>query len=253
MQKLLLSSIIVIFVNTICVGQIQYYDIDPDKLVQKNDAFALHLAKHKDSVVYGEDGSLVIWNYDPGILLVTYSDCEVQTDGGFPSLLDSNDKIDSSSTWGSAQYSPLYDGNLGHWMNAIDKYMAIRIKQAGKWHYGWVRLDVNATGDGASVKDYALHLTENASIKAGQKSTVGIKNVSVNDISISITNGIASVNNIKDRCFIVVSDMSGRVINRADVAKKYEIDLRSYCSGVYIISVVNKASDVVKTQKFYLE
>lgn len=254
MQKLLLSFIIVIFANSFCLAQIQYYDIDPDKAIQKSDAFALHIAKHKDSVVYGEDGSFVIWNYDPGILLVTYSGCEVQADGVYPSLLDSNDKIDSSATWRSAQYSSLYNGSVGHWMNAVDKYMAIRVMQGGKWHYGWVRLDVNATGDGATVKDYAYNLTGDASIRAGQRSTVGIGNIPYeDDVNINISNGVATVKNIKHRCIIMLSDMSGRVIKKAEVINDYEIKLHSYRPGIYIISVASEITDVVKTQKIYVQ
>lgn len=254
MQKLLFSFIIVIFVNTYSIAQIQYYDIDPDQVIQKGDAFALHIAKHKDSVVYGEDGSFVIWNYDPGIYLVTYLDCEVQTDGGYPSLLDSNDIIDNSATWSSAQYSSLYDGSIGHWGNATNKYMGIRVKQGGKWHYGWVRLDVNATGDGTTVKDYAYHLIGETNIKAGQKSTVSIKKMRLaNNIHISVSNGVASVKNIQGRCTIIVTDMTGRIINRTEALDNYEIDIRSFASGIYVISIVNERSDVVTTQKIYVQ
>ncbi|MCX6256858.1 MAG: hypothetical protein NTW49_03010 [Bacteroidia bacterium] len=67
---------------------------------------------------------------------------------------------------------PLNDnGTAGHWIGITDKYLAIRIKLAGLWHYGWIRLDVPADAGNYTVKDYAYNNNPGQAILAGDKGT----------------------------------------------------------------------------------
>ena len=198
---------------------IMYMDIDPDKMITGTDAYALRLDKEPDSVVYGENGSFVVWDYDPGILLVTYTDCQVQMDGTYPAALTTNDSIGGTGIWSNANYAQLYSGGVGHWSNAIDKYMGIRFKTGGsQWFYGWVRMDVSATGSSVTIKDYAFNNLPSEAIKAGQKADfTGISQVvSDPDIRISAMGNVINVNGAANSS-VVISDLSGRMLKKTKI------------------------------------
>lgn len=63
--------------------------------------------------------------------------------------------------------------SFGNWCSITDGYMGLRFDIGGNTHYGWVRLDVNASGSVWSVKDYAYEDVANASIDAGEMTAIG--------------------------------------------------------------------------------
>ncbi|MFI5135519.1 MAG: hypothetical protein ACHQD9_06675, partial [Chitinophagales bacterium] len=70
--------------------------------------------------------------------------------------------------------------SFGNWKNANDKFLGVRVLKDNHYYYGWVRLSVGAHS--FTVKDYALNLTADSAILAGQvdcsniSSTVEISN-----------------------------------------------------------------------------
>lgn len=57
--------------------------------------------------------------------------------------------------------------SFGNWCTVSDRYIGVRFAIGANIHYGWVRLDVNATGSAWRVKDYAYEDVIGNSIVAG--------------------------------------------------------------------------------------
>src|SRR6185295_4021766 len=103
----------------------------------------------------------------------------------FPFLLWQNDVIDSNLEWvkpspgADAAFQNGYEEAIfnalffstfyGIWQNGVeDGYAGLRINFNGDQYYGWVRLDVDSAAQWMIVKDYAVNLTPNSPILAGQ-------------------------------------------------------------------------------------
>lgn len=79
-----------------------------------------------------------------------------------------NESIASGAgTWGLDQYGILDDP----WYTGGDKYLGMRFKIDGQWHYGWTRIHIATDRLSFTVKDYAFQQTPNASILVGQSVT----------------------------------------------------------------------------------
>jgi hypothetical protein len=57
------------------------------------------------------------------------------------------------------------------WVNVTNRYLGLRFKVDGKYHYGWARLSVQA--DDAVLTGYAYETTPNKSIPAGKEKGSG--------------------------------------------------------------------------------
>ncbi len=76
----------------------------------------------------------------------------------------------SSNTWCT---------QTGPWMNTADKYLPFEINNAGIINYGWLRLDVNTPEATMVVKDFAINMTPNVTINAGDKGCLSIPSIPV--------------------------------------------------------------------------
>jgi len=94
----------------------------------------------------------------------------------YPYALSNGAMISSgqSSWFNTAYYSYGYQSmnygscSYGHWCSVTDKYLGVQFTAGGNQHFGWIRLDVNASGSNWVVKDYAFQDTPNASLLAGE-------------------------------------------------------------------------------------
>lgn len=223
---------------------IDYTDVTPDKVMTGTDVFPIHLAKQPDSVTYGETGSLAIWNEDPGIYVVTWTDCEVLIDGSSPAALSANDSIKPGSSWASVNYAPLFDGT-GHWANVNDKYLGVRFKKSssGSWYYGWVRMDVNGTATSVTIKDYAYNTTAGASIAAGEQTgSVSLREPSPGEkITIRSSRHWIYISGAAHGT-MTLTTLSGSVIRKITLSDNEQVlKMDDIANGIYMVTISQKS------------
>ena len=115
---------------------------------------------------YGDDSWNNIEAYSAG------QHCEIcagQWSG--PVIMNKDDKISSKNSWvctnsGSSNSALFMNPD---WLGVVDKYMGIRFKVDGNWHYAWVVLDVFADNSGFTVKEYAYESEPGTAISAGDR------------------------------------------------------------------------------------
>jgi hypothetical protein len=74
---------------------------------------------------------------------------------------------DEATSSGGTRYS-----SLGQWKQATNLFVGVKFTIAGETHYGWIRVDLDATDAGfyGAISGYAYQSTANEPIKTGQKS-----------------------------------------------------------------------------------
>ncbi len=73
----------------------------------------------------------------------------------------------TSSTNGQYATSTNYEGYFGLF-GINNQYLGLKLFSNGNTYYGWARLDVNILTSNIIIKDYAINLTPDSSINAGQ-------------------------------------------------------------------------------------
>lgn len=83
--------------------------------------------------------------------------------------------------WGG---NPVPAPPIGEWINATDRYLAIRFSVDGEWHYGWVRISVVSVSPSISftIRDYAYNSVPGAGIFAGETECSIPFGLAVNDV-----------------------------------------------------------------------
>lgn len=143
----------------------------------------------------------------------------------------------------SAGYQSLNYGSyatFGNWANITDGYLGLRFQVGGQTHYGWCRMDVNASGSSWVIKDYAYESTPGASILAGDiggpatpaDSALNVMAIDIannndaNDIQFSFT-AAAQENTVGEYRLMVVKDASIGMFTLSDAtavaATGYEV------------------------------
>jgi PKD repeat protein len=163
-------------INVSCYHGQNYFDIIPDTNVSPGNNFLINATKTISSATMVLSECLEIKNMSGFMSLVAIesnTNCEIVSNSSQPqfvSALSLGSPIGSSNYWlPSQQMAFLDDGNSGcQWVNVTDRYLGVRIKKSGQWHYGWIRMD-ETSGNNATVKvkDYAFNPNANASINAG--------------------------------------------------------------------------------------
>jgi hypothetical protein len=100
----------------------------------------------------------------------------------------------SAGTWvntfsGSSNSALFMNANYmpgSPWAGVVDGYLGVRIKVAGAWHYGWIRLDVPADASSFTLKDFAVNLYPGESILAGESLTTPVNPVTSPDLGVDI-------------------------------------------------------------------
>ena len=172
--------------NLLLVGnpsaQIVYTDLNPDSIVAgtiQNPTAQFNLDLDKDGAA---DFNIRHNNFSGYIQAEFYTNFgqvgEIMTNGtGAPIALSANDDINSSQpdwvcTAGQSSNSALFMSTNGaNFVGEGDKFVGLRIKLNGQWHYGWVCIDIPADTSQIIIKGYAYELSANTSIDAGQKVT----------------------------------------------------------------------------------
>ena len=67
--------------------------------------------------------------------------------------------------------------NIGHWVGASNKYLALKLIIGTNTYYGWARIDILSNSASFTIKDYAYESTPNVCIQSGQN------NLDINEYS----------------------------------------------------------------------
>ncbi len=183
-------------------GQIKYVDLSPDRLLNYTAYDSLDF--DNDGVFdmkFTQEDSIPSQNANGVGITLMHSDIEFL--GLAPSYdpshfytykLDSNIFVDDDAAnqlWVTklgpsdvVRIMQMYFYNvpyhLGEWVNnVVDGFLGYRIKINNQWHYGWLRMDVDADAHHLKIKDYAYNRIELQGIYTGQKEQYSHKNIEV--------------------------------------------------------------------------
>ena len=136
---------------------------------------------------------------------------------------------------------PIVAYSSGNFIGQTDKYLGLRFQIAGVDHYGWARIDMNATATSITVKDYAYDATAGASILTGATST-GISESAVLANAVTVFSNANTINvnmnNAKLEGMITVTNALGQEISKTSVtAAQMSIPMNNVTAGVYFVTV----------------
>ncbi|GLB50450.1 T9SS type A sorting domain-containing protein [Neptunitalea lumnitzerae] len=250
-------------------GQIVYTDINPDFAGGNDMNYMLDLdgdgtddfniyQVHNSSSWYGFS-----YSYNYLYMMPMAATNEILGDSGYyayPFALDAGDIISSGQTsWNNNSFSYgymslNYAGYDGNFIGVTDKYVGVRFAISGAIHYGWVRLDVDASGSSWVVKDFAYNVTPGAAIEAGQTVLATDDTDLANTIKVVAMNKTVSLFNLPESSDYKVYNTAGQVImngsySNTDVAT---IELGGVSNGVYIVEITDVASKAVFRKKVML-
>jgi hypothetical protein len=177
----------------------------------------------------------------------------------YPLALNNGDTIKSTFQFntGTSQSMASYFGSsysYGNWIGVSDKFIGLQFYIGSQLHYGWARLDVSATANQFTIKDYAYNATPNDYIIAGEMG-VGIdENTLMAATSIYSVEKNIIVSFLKEQpinAVVKIGNALGQEIyNGLLKDKETSIDLSKEKTGIYFVTITNK--NIVYTKKVYL-
>lgn len=236
-------------------AQVVYTDVIPDATVTTGGTYDLDLNNDgtADFQFLLQHGTYTYMSfpiqYDLGVLQPAAGNA-IDTLGGGANAHAAGVAINSSLGFeddASAAYQllgvniPVVAYSSGNFIGQTDKYLGLRFQITGVDHYGWARIDMNATATSITIKDYAYDATAGASILTGATST-GINESAVlaNAVSVfSNANTISvNMNNAKPEGMITVTNALGQEISKTSVtAAQMSIPMNNVTAGVYFVTV----------------
>ncbi|WP_299226992.1 T9SS type A sorting domain-containing protein [uncultured Psychroserpens sp.] len=240
-------------------GQIIYTDVDPD-ITEGNAASATFIDLNNDGT--DDFGIGTIDAPAVGFNGINPTDSWLGSAGTYlyPFALNAGDPISSGqTTWygsgavGTLNYTSCYNGIGGsNWCGVTDKYLGLRFNIGLDTHYGWARLDVSASGDSMTLKDFAYNSTPGEAINAGQTS-LSVEEFSADRIKIVSLNKSIGLYNIPEATAYRLLDMSGKsVLSGSTNGSSYVIEGNNLTTGVYIIEISDANSKGVIRKKVVL-
>jgi hypothetical protein len=154
------------------------------------------------------------------------------------SVLNAGDPIGIAPGAGQYWFSSDFMGNTA----GIDKYIGLKIKKAGVFYCGWIR--VNVQTNNVKIFDGAYNSTSGASINAGQTTTTGIVSPAVANGTIVFANDNREIiirrenDALTQNGVVDVVNMSGTVIaSKALNGTETSIALSEQSTSLYIVRV----------------
>ncbi len=245
-------------------GQIIYTDVNPDFLGGSSVNYMLDLdndGNHEFAINgYFGDGSA----YNVSIVAAVYGNSVLGSNPFYiyPFALNSGDPISSgqanpamSIDWfynGSLNWESCYNGaGNSNWCGVTDKYLGLRFLITGNTHYGWARLDVSASGDSFTVKDYAYNTTPNQPINAGQQE-LGVKQHQLSKIAIIAQDKNITIKNLNTTANYVLYDSTGKQVLNGSVTNNTVINAQMLASGFYVITIEDVENKTTINKKIVL-
>ena len=213
-------------------GQIVYHDINPDKVVSFAD-YELNVSCSVDSCHLYPTQNLNISLQTGGGYVYWQADGQVMVDAqGRAMALNMLDQI--AGTWSSAGQALLANGT-GNWVTVTNKYLGVRIRRAGQWHYGWVRMDIGANGTYGVVKDFAYNSQPNAPLNAGQVVITSVDDIRSGGEDMIFLSGRKLKMRSDGRVEAEVISMDGRRVASGSIDHNAPLDLSAIAPGVYVV------------------
>jgi len=142
----------------------------------------------------------------------------------------------------------------GYWQNNVgDRYLGLRIKLNDSLYYGWARLEVDSAANWIVLKDYAINLTPDSSILAGEGiPTTGINqeinfdfNVFPNPASSALF--ISGLYESHCETEATLIDLSGRRLLAQRISpSQNKIEISALSDGFYFLELKNEDQTLVK-------
>jgi hypothetical protein len=199
---------------------------------------------------------------------------DVSGSNGFPTALLLNSSIDDTSfTWlnggsrglatkgwtcGGPTMMHLQTYFACNFLNASNKYLALRLHVASQVYYGWVRLSVASGVINATIFDYAYNSSPGQPILAGQTIATGIIensfassiNLYPNPADNHLT--IAWGSNNK-KVEVTIADVTGKIIYTtiARDTQKVEMNTEDFAKGIYVVQI--QSGELIGTNKLVIE
>ena len=177
---------------------------------------------------------------------------------GYPMALTGIETIDSMQPWYNANSVGVLNINScaigrSHWCGVNDKYLGLRFNFNAGLHYGWVKLDVNASGSSFTIKEYAYVVEPNTGLTAGQL-PLGIDDHSFSKIKVVALNKSISLYNLPESSNYAVYTMTGKEILKGSTSQHdYVIKAPTLSSGIYIVELSDTNSSAVLRKKVVLQ
>jgi len=175
----------------------------------------------------------------------------------YPFAMNAGDPISSGQAgWynnGTLNYvSCLYGAGSSNWCGVTDKFLGLRFDVGGNTHYGWARLDVSASGDSFTIKDYAYNSTPGAPINAGQ--TLSTNEFENNNTRIVALNKSIALYNLPQSIEYKVVDITGKSVMSGNLvaSDSYVIEANTLANGVYIVELFDANSNAIIRKKVVL-
>jgi hypothetical protein len=250
--------LILFFVNSKLYSQIIYTDI-PD--ATPNATFSLDL--NNDTVVdfiiyFGGSASTI------GVM------CNPQNNNAYSgnfvnetylpwSLSTSNTICASLATWYDFNNpgTLALGTNIGYWVGASDKYLALKLIVGTNTYYGWARIDILANSASFTIKDYAYESTPNACIQSGQNNLDITEYTDKNLISIFPNPFVASTTiqtnrNLKNANLNIYNSY-GQIVKQVNNLSGHTISLSrdALLSGLYFVKLTEE-NNVIADEKILI-
>lgn len=142
----------------------------------------------------------------------------------------------------------------GEWLAATDKYVGMRFQQDGNYHYGWVRLSIDATTRTPTLTGFAYESDANASIRTGTEQ-IAIQNLFVLEGNASIANGFIKIQfttSLSQGALLKIISLDGKVVMNQPVSgSEIKVPVPAHSVGTYILTIHTSEGDFI--QKLLLQ
>lgn len=230
---------------TISIAQIVYTDVNPNQVVS-NGNFAIDMDNDGtvDFTIKQTNGIGVEIDLPAGNGVVI-----PPNPPGFADVLSCQTSVGSSSNFYVAGGSvPMYAYGVGYWSNATDKSLGVKFTSGASTYYGWIRLDVNASGSTAVIKDYAYNSQSGQSINTCYMgSQAGIQDETIREEKFKVyptvfDTYITIESSASAKCSIY--NYMGTLVKEAPVFyPKTSLGLMDLNAGMYFVTLVDQSGN----------
>ena len=175
----------------------------------------------------------------------------------YASALDSGFAISSANlNWnnGDSQFMVVYSScyGLGQWCTATGKYLGLKFDISGNTHYGWAKLDMDASTLTWTLKEFAFNSVPNELINAGQ-TVLSTEDNEFSKVKIVSSNKSITLYNLTQPTNYEVFNMSGQsILNGKTSTNKYIIEANTLSNGLYILVLQDDKTNAVFRKKIVL-
>lgn len=243
-------------------SQITHTDINPDTTLQAS----VMIQFHRYDIDIDRDGTydFYVKHFHPTeeereAEFYTYmgKQAEVMLDPyDFPLALTTDSVINGSKTWrnGATPISSIAFPMSANWAGKGDRYMGLRIKLNNHWHYGWIKMEVPADTSRITLKEFAVNMHPDWSIKPGQLVPIGIQDLCSSEQKISIyPNPVKSTAIIASTAegVLAIYNAHGKMVKSLDIKPKENTALQTggMAAGIYYYEL-QQSSETISVGKF---